>query len=188
MWIITVVIGLISVLTGVLILKTELSHAIQMIPKQEHSEVLRSDLDELNSSFFEIANDLEGKYSIHEKQIRDIETVLNDYTKRQIQNRYGKKGVATAESRSVSKSEPKFERKSEPKSLSKHELQYESKSASDQDAEEMILYENISREVILKSRAEDLLHEGYRLPEIAKKLEVGIGELSLLLGMKRDIR
>ncbi len=37
---------------------------------------LESSLEEINSSFYEIVHDLEGKYSIHEKEIRNIENEL----------------------------------------------------------------------------------------------------------------
>ncbi len=39
---------------------------------------LENSLEEINHSFYELISDLEGKYSIHEKEISDIEKALKD--------------------------------------------------------------------------------------------------------------
>lgn len=66
MWIVSFIGGVLSIMWGVLVLRRTFSNGIY-----QPSEAV--DLQEVNASFYDISNDLEGKYSIHEKQISDLE-------------------------------------------------------------------------------------------------------------------
>lgn len=188
MWFTSIVIGVLSVLVGVLILRHELNQAIRAIPKDADSAVKRSDLDELNASFFDIANDLEGKYSIHEKQIQKMEDEVTEMQLKQ-------KQVDILLSKNSEKNNDQI-----PKSIS---LSSEKISEEQKDNSRNINrnnYNNYNKEnnqnnrsgepegrasVDKKHEAQKMLAEGQSVPEIAKKLGMGVSELSLMLGMKK---
>ncbi len=44
----------------------------------KHIQSLENTIEEMNQSFYDIVNDLEGKYSVHEKEIEIIDQKVND--------------------------------------------------------------------------------------------------------------
>ncbi len=170
MWFVSIIVGVLSVLLGVYLLKREIKDAIRAIPREQNPQEIRRELDELGSSFFDIANDLEGKYSVHEKQLQDIEYVLKEYQKNNVETI--KKGVIKSipQKNSLSLSQqngaPKRERKDSTKIYTKG------------DSEKIIHEQQIELEV------RRLMDEGYSISEIAKKLGMGVAEIRLILGMR----
>ena len=91
MYMVSFTIGLIIVISSLFLMRNELNRAIK---KQEQIleqsklykegdlfnllEALQVSIDEMNRAFYEIADDLEGKYSIHEKEINDLAQLVND--------------------------------------------------------------------------------------------------------------
>lgn len=86
MFIVSIVIGVLIVLSAIFLLRREFLNAVQKqgvfmeqakIYGNENLNALLLDLqksiDDMNRAFYEIANDLEGKYSVHEKMISDLE-------------------------------------------------------------------------------------------------------------------
>lgn len=179
-------VGILSVAGGVWILKREFDTAIRSIPTRnlDNTEAIRRELDELNSSFFDIANDLEGKYSVHEKQIRDMEFILEDYTNRQIDKMKHRSVRRTDRSPEAL---PPFGDSSSPKDVPRQRIQEPVPEIADgAESDEMIPPQAIKREKILFRDACKLLDEGLSMAEAAKVLEIGVGELQLILGMKHD--
>lgn len=134
-------------------------------------ESLQTSIDEMNSAFYEIASDLEGKYSQHEKEIQLLEEkVLTILT--------------MPRGDEVLKGSPKKEPETKvytPKSHAekmdqlRQEVLVEAKEVADlplvMDEQAMTL-----REKVIKRRS-----EGVPLKAIAKEFDMGIGELQLLI-------
>ena len=94
MYIVSFVIGLIIVISSIFLIRHEFNKAIRsqkLLLEQSKVykgsdlfdllESLQTSIDDMNRAFYEIAGDLEGKYSVHEKEIQ----ILNEQSLR-IQN------------------------------------------------------------------------------------------------------
>lgn len=175
MWFVSIIIGVLSVSVGVLILRRELNQAIRAIPKDMDSAVKRNDLEELNASFFDIANDLEGKYSVHEKLIQKMEEEAEKMRarQRQLDIALGK----SADREGNDKDMKRYVRRNVSKEESSGAV---AAAANNSDSPAYV------GEYSKKREAQMLLKEGYSESEIAKKLETGVSELRLMLGMKKD--
>lgn len=207
MWFVAILAGVLSVLFGVLILRRELNTALRIAPRAGgDAEEFRRELEEMNSSFFDIANDLEGKYSVHEKQIQDMQLLLSDYTKRQIEKQKSgqKSGFVKKErgdrKKSLSDSESRVHESgaallSRVHGRNAHEnnahgnndanYAHETHHGNDDANEErLILPEKIKREQYILSEAREKIASGMSVSETAKVLGVGVGELRLILGMR----
>lgn len=173
MWFVYVLLGMISVVAAVLILRHELKKAIYSIPKMPSGESFRKELDEVNSSFFEIANDLEGKYSVHEKQIQDLEgkvrKLLSDQAR--LMN-----NSLPASSAPICENTPR--RRSTDQEIS------ELRAHNDKQQQGSIRLERTRQsDYALAREAKAMLDQGMPLPEVAKQMGIGIGELKLILGV-----
>ncbi len=145
MYFISFVIGLILVIGSLFLIRRELTRAVNIQNAMlEQSKFYRKDdlfetlenlklsIDEMNHAFYDIANDLEGKYSLHEKDIHDLKMRLH---------------------------EPRLD-------LNIPEISTPSK---DEELINRITYER---------------SQGKTLMQIAKELDMGYGELQLLLQLK----
>lgn len=185
MWIVYILLGTISVVIAVLILRHELKKAILAIPKMPSGESFKRELDEVNSSFFEIANDLEGKYSVHEKQIHDLEEkmvkLLSDQAKLMNSN-----SVSTVPN-NASSQKTLYSESSNPgrRSTDRHSdgVQNRRESDSVSRAKEIRLERTRQSDYAIGREAQAMLDRGLPLSEVAKQLGVGIGELKLILGV-----
>lgn len=159
MFLSSIFIGFMLVIVSLYLIRKEFNRAIniksQMIEQSgfynqadlfELLENMQVSIDEMNRAFYEIASDLEGKYSLHEKEIRDLQLSLEAM---------GKKYTAPANF-------------TKPVAL-------EPKPAVNQPKKEVDL-----KEQVLKMRS-----EGMSLAQIAKKLDMGYGELQLMLHIKK---
>lgn len=175
MWFVSIIIGILSVLCGVLILRRELNQAIRAIPKDMDSVVKRNDLEELNASFFDIANDLEGKYSIHEKQIQKMEAEVEKMHAKQRQLDIALTKNANREGND----------KDMKRYVRRVPLKTEILDTAEIEDVKCFEHSETEGEFSKKREAQILLEKGHSVPEIAKKLEMGVSELQLMLGMKK---
>lgn len=89
MFILSIIIGIFLVVISIILIRREFKKSLDLrvsklgdfsdVEKRKIIEVieeLEDEINELNRAFYEIVNDLEGKYSLHEKQIELIEKNL----------------------------------------------------------------------------------------------------------------
>lgn len=164
MYIISFILGVIIVIISIFLIRNEFKKSLDFrlsnlgdfsdFEKRElvkKVEQLQKELDELNNSFYEITNDLEGKFSLNSRQIRKLkEKVENDYSRNYKEN----------------------EKDENIKEYNKKEK--DSKIVN--IANSKIDYEEIKR----------LKNQNYTLNEIAKKLDVGIRELNIMMNLYSD--
>ena len=161
MFLMSIILGLLIVIISILLIKNELKKSLDLkvsklgdfsdVEKRKIIEVieeLEDEINNLNNAFYDIVNDLEGKYSIHEKQIELLEEKLEGIQKNQ-QSDFSEKEI---------------------KNLKK-EL-YEEKE---------MLEDSSIRSQAIKMRSENM-----SIRDIAKTLNIGIGELKLLLNINKN--
>ncbi|MDM8533093.1 hypothetical protein QUF55_00195 [Clostridiaceae bacterium HSG29] len=153
----SIIIGFLIVVAALILIRNEFTKSLDLrisklgdfsdVEKRKIVEVLEEledEINNLNKAFYEIVNDLEGKYSIHEKQLEMIEKKL--------------KRISTIKN--------------------EVEIKYENKI----NAEINIPNDEISiKNKIIKMRAENM-----SINEIAKELQMGVGELKLLLNINKN--
>lgn len=172
MFLVSFFIGLIVVISSIFLIRQEFNRAVRsqkMILEQSKVykdedlfallESLQLSVDEMNRAFYEIAADLEGKYSVHEKEIELINNrllSLQANKKQKTEDLSIKAAIQAMQSNPVSLSE-----------------------------KDTITPQNSSREDILLDKIIDMRSEGKPLNQIAKELGIGMGELQLLLTLKK---
>lgn len=172
MFLVSFVIGLIIVISSVFLIRIELNRAVRnqkMILEQskvykdedlfELLESLQLSVDEMNRAFYEIAADLEGKYSMHEKEIQLLDEKISALNAK-------KQHISTKASIEVMK-----QKKDIASDISHEAL----KSDAQNEMTESVM---IDRIIAMRS-------EGKPLSQIAKELGIGMGELQLLLSLKK---
>ncbi len=200
MWFVSILVGVVSVAIGIYLLKKEVKDAVSATAKGQSPEEWRRQLEELGASFFDIANDLEGKYSVHERQIQDIEYLLSDYREQKIRqpkqrlsstNRGISSGEEPVESRKPSGRKPvqmtpsgheKQEQPTRVKQAYDSKVKLYTRGAESVEIRENSMFGTTSEQSV-ELEARRLLQKGYRVTEIAKMMGVGVGELRLILGM-----
>lgn len=167
MWIFSIVGGIICIVVAVFVIRKELNSAIKLAPKGNLDLAIREELDELNASFFDIANDLEGKYSVHEKQISDLGTKLDIILKKieSAPSRYNSPSKAV--------SEPRQEPLNKPRSPNK-------------SRECIKIYEKSDKGKIIVEDAARLIGSGVPINDVAKKFGIGVSELKLLIDFYKN--
>ncbi|BEP29348.1 hypothetical protein [Helicovermis profundi] len=161
-------------------------------------EKVEDTINELNRSFYDIVSDLEGKYSIHEKQLDLFEEKLE---KIELQNK-----IIDSDIKKIKSNLSKEIQGNKVKRISKENIEYENSEVKeveelvnekDYDLEKHILIPkntkkrillndlNYEEKSIIRSKVIELRQTGYSLNQIAKKLDVGIGELQLILNLSK---
>jgi len=122
-FILSIVIGFIIVVAALILIRNEFKKSLDLkisklgdfsdVEKRKIIEVLEEledEINNLNKAFYEIVNDLEGKYSIHEKQIEMIETKLKRIStiKNEVEIKYENKINADS---NISNNEPSIKSK-----------------------------------------------------------------------------
>ncbi len=212
MFIVSILIGLVLVISSLFMIKREINKATynrnklidetELYDREDLLKILEDmqlSLNQMNEAFYDIANDLEGKYSVHDKEIADIQSKLdvlrskNQLTKR---SREGKinSGVAKHQSHMNQIQEKKDDNDEESGVLyeAHHQKVYENTQASalseevGKGTDHLSYHKRESQDDIdVRSKVIALRSQGYTLPEIAKKLGMGIGELQLMLNIKK---
>lgn len=172
MFLVSFIIGLIIVISSIFLIRQEFNRAVRsqkMILEQSRVykdedlftllESLQSSVDEMNRAFYEIAADLEGKYSVHEKEIELINNrllTLQAIKKQKTEVSSTKASIQAMQAKTVNKVE-----------------------------EDTAAPQIISREDVLLDKIIAMRSEGKPLNQIAKELGIGMGELQLLLTLKK---
>lgn len=172
MFLVSFIIGLIIVISSIFLIRQEFNRAVRsqkMILEQSRVykdedlftllESLQSSVDEMNRAFYEIAADLEGKYSVHEKEIELINNrllTLQAIKKQKMEESSTKASIQAMQAKKVNKVE-----------------------------EDTAAPQIISREDVLLDKIIAMRSEGKPLNQIAKELGIGMGELQLLLTLKK---
>lgn len=194
MYLVSFLIGLIIVISSIFLIRREFNQAVRsqkMLLDQskvykeadlfELLEGLQLSIDEMNRAFYDIADDLEGKYSIHEKEIRLLEEAILDV----------KKAVAKLSSTKKTNDIPTqtpLQMSSKERIEHMNEISVKAKGESVNVIETSIdavdAIENRSESDLI-DRIIALRSQGKQLPQIAKELGIGMGELQLLISLKK---
>lgn len=158
----SIILGLLIVIGSILLIRKEFKKSLDFrvsklgdfsdVEKRKIIEViedLESEINNLNNAFYEIVNDLEGKYSIHEKQIELLEEKIENYKKQEKSVQLKKKEVIDLKEKS-------------------------------QDISKMI------DETSVRGKAIQMRSQNMSIKDIAKTLDIGIGELRLLLNINKN--
>lgn len=173
MYFVSIVIGLILVISSLFLIRWEFNKAVnsqaQMIEQSrvykdsdlfQLLENLQLSIDEMNTAFYDIAQDLEGKYSLHEKEIEDLKKAMF-----QIQGRLSDKSTPV-----VNMVEENLKAMTQIKEIKKEIEATIEISPNKTDKRSEIIR--------LRSR-------GIPIAQIAKDLDIGVGEIQLLLRLKQ---
>lgn len=206
MYLISIIIGLIIVISSIFLIRSELNRAVRsqaMLLQQsrvykdadlfELLESLQSSIDEMNRAFYDIADDLEGKYSIHEKEIH----LLNEKVEMHLSKLANhEKKIIVIEKTFGAKSQQVPSKSVKENIDHMNTIAY---SASQKDYREntseltenqpaksepaISVVDDNDSEVLTKII--ELRSKGKTLPQIAKELGIGMGELQLLISLKK---
>ena len=146
-------------------------------------------MKEMSEAFYDITGDLEGNYSIHdkelqlltdrvvtlenalilkEKELKDLRTLVNQFQARDCQRQENSSHAMVIEE----------------EVLPKTEGVEESENQGYQDQYTRVI--TMSNEEDIKAKIIAMRSQGYSLRQIAKSLDVGLGEIQLILNMKRS--
>lgn len=191
MYLVSFVIGLIVVISSIFLIRHELNKAVrqqaQLLEQSrlykgsdlfEMLENLQLSIDEMNRSFYEIADDLEGKYSIHEKEIQNISEYIESMKQPQSKSKQERltvkeqvvnMSVKPEQTESIDYVEDPLKRPDNIQSGKKP--LFEGKTERNQQQ----LIDTIT---LLRS-------QGLTLTQIAKELDMGLGEIQLLIALRK---
>ena len=192
MYLVSFVIGLIVVISSIFLIRFELNKAVrqqaQLLEQSriykgsdlfEMLENLQLSLDEMNQSFYDIADDLEGKYSIHEKEIRDIlekiELIKSETPKSKPEINAVKKQVINMSKQVGQNNVNDGLSLQEIDQSGRNEFVEMHNGKSKKDNNQQDLIETITQ----------LRSQGLSLAQIAKELNMGLGELQLLIAVRK---
>lgn len=176
MSILFILMGMAVVAVALFLIRTEYARAVktqvrlmQSVSNPEHGEQLTSlrvGLDETNRAFYDIASDLEGKYSEHERRIGEIELELERLREIRGQSPRFSAAVETPIQTAPIQTAPIHEA---PKA---RDVQGSVSSADEYRLEGVA------------ERARRLSASGLSSSQIAKELGIGVGEVKLFLSLK----
>ncbi len=221
MYMVSFTIGLIIVISSLFLMRNELNKAIK---KQEQIleqsklykegdlfnllEALQVSIDEMNRAFYEIADDLEGKYSIHEKEISDLTQLVNDVktmTASKVEKIIAQNTDTQIESlkdiqSNLSKMQKQFDQKNRNQNRSFEPSEWLIHDEDDSsDLEDLPVSKSSKHNDIITDQTQNfnsneletidkiilLRSQGKSLTQIAKELGIGMGEIQLLLSLKK---
>ncbi len=207
MYIVSFVIGLIIVVSSIFLIQYEFNIAVRnqaLLLEQsklyknsdlfDMLESLQTSIDEMNRAFYDIASDLEGKYSIHEKEIELINQMLETLKKQVVSGNLGSE-ISKSSSRDSTKvisNEIKTNINQMNKKLEAASgLSAELKRSGNQVKED-VYNQNYEKDVNPNIKEQELIDQviemrsrGKTLAQIAKELGIGMGEIQLLLSLKK---
>ena len=192
MYIVSFIIGLIIVVSSIFLIRHEFNKAIRsqktlleqsrVYKGSDLFELLESmqlSIDEMNRAFYDIAGDLEGKYSIHEKELQLLSEKLEQLST--ITNQFNLIRQMGTSERDNKINAP------EVKPLSEHIEKMKSIKLFEQNEPDEALAQSqfLSEETEKMEKIVLLRSQGYTLPQIAKELGIGMGEIQLLINLKK---
>lgn len=227
--ILSILIGVVIIYISYYVIKKEIDRAIVKsnikyahIDDDNTKEILlnldnmENTVNEINRSFYELISDLEGKFSIHDKEIQILNEKLDEKTKYIEKNiakisteiNEGKKSIYEISNsqknndilvKSVVEKNidvaKKIEQANQPNSLNINS-NYKSKEVIGKNSDDISNMNFISKKGFVESLNDvekeklrdniiELRHKGFSINQIAKKLNVGVGELQLVLNLHR---
>jgi len=157
----SIILGILIVIGSILLIRKEFKKSLDLkvsklgdfsdVEKRKIIEViedLEDEINNLNNAFYDIVNDLEGKYSIHEKQIELLEEKLEAIQRNNQTN------------------------------IAKKEVKELKKEINEQ--KEML------EDTSIRGKAIKMRSENMSIRDIAKTLDIGVGELNLLLNINKN--
>lgn len=199
MYIVSFVIGLIIVISSIFLIRYELNKAVRkqaLLLEQsklyknsdlfDMLENLQVSIDEMNRAFYDIASDLEGKYSVHEKEIELLNQMV-DALKLQITSLNLEDNTAHSRSNETKLNIERMNKKVEENTAYTPEVKIVNNS------EKTLEEDSIRRKTQNKDRKEqelidqiiEMRSKGKSLTQIARELGIGMGEIQLLLSLKK---
>ena len=161
MFLMSIILGILIVIGSILLIRKEFKKSLDLkvsklgdfsdVEKRKIIEViedLEDEINNLNNAFYDIVNDLEGKYSIHEKQIELLEEKLEAIQRNNQTN------------------------------IAKKEVKELKKEINEQ--KEML------EDTSIRGKAIKMRSENMSIRDIAKTLDIGVGELNLLLNINKN--
>ena len=198
MYLVSFILGLMIVISAILLIRSELNRAVRsqtLLLQQsrvykdadlfELLESLQSSIDEMNRAFYDIAGDLEGKYSIHEKEIQLLNEKVDMHFSK-IANH--EKKIIGLEKTTVQPTPTKSVRESiEHMSVNTIKVTQPEKTITSNDKIKTESLDNTlnDRDSEVLTKIIELRSQGNSLPQIAKELGIGMGELQLLIALKK---
>lgn len=190
----SILLGLTIVVSALFLLRREFKHAYFIGPKTESnlSEVdtqvsvldsidkVEQGFIEMSEAFYDISGDLEGKYSVHEKELNLLENRLLALEKTvKEQDSHIKNLEKQLEKPAMPNKKEPLEIKDESFDL-ENNVEYPSQPQNE-SIEDYELEATDTKGQIIALRS-----KGYSLKQIAKELDIGFGEIQLILNMKRS--
>lgn len=195
MYLVSFILGLMIVISAILLIRSELNRAVRsqtLLLQQsrvykdadlfELLESLQSSIDEMNRAFYDIAGDLEGKYSIHEKEIQ----LLNEKVEMHLSKiaNHEKKIIGLEKTTVPSKSVRESIEHMSVNTVNTVKVVQQEKNHDKMKTESFDNTLNDHDSEVL-TKIIELRSQGKSLPQIAKELGIGMGELQLLISLKK---
>ncbi|GAB6109204.1 DUF6115 domain-containing protein [Fusibacter bizertensis] len=199
MYIVSFIIGLIIVISSIFLIRFEFNKAVrkQALLLDQSKLYKNSDLfdmldnlqvsiDEMNRAFYDIASDLEGKYSVHEKEIELINQRM-DALKLQITSLNLGNNTVSNKSSEIKMNIEQMNKKVEEKTAFSPEVRimdYSEKVIGDDKIRHKTQNEDRKEQELIDQIIE-MRSKGKSLTHIARELGIGMGEIQLLLSLKK---
>lgn len=157
-------------------------------------ESLQTSIDEMNRAFYDIASDLEGKYSMHEKEIELINQMLETLKKQVVSGNLGSEisKNSSRDSTKIVSNEIKTNINQMNKKLEAAAGLSDGVKRYDNQVKEDIYDQRYEKDVTPNIKEQELIDQviemrsrGKTLAQIAKELGIGMGEIQLLLSLKK---
>ena len=198
MFVVSFIIGLVIVISSIFMLRRELNKATytrsQLLEQSKvynNEDLLRLledlqlSINDMNNSFYEIVNEIEGNVSLNGKEIEDL-TKQVEFVMEKLKAQDAFKDHVKTEIRDNLKimSNIKQATPSSTSSVLEIETIHETLKKPDVSAEKLVLdWKEQSKNDKTIAEITTLRSQGYSLTEIAKKLGMGMGEIQLLINM-----
>lgn len=173
MYFVSIVIGVILVISSLFLIRMEFNRAVnsqaQMIEQSrvykdadlfQLLENLQLSIDEMNTAFYDIAQDLEGKYSLHEREIEDLNVAFNKL-------QHGLSDKTAPIMNNIDENIKTMTLIKEQKNEIEMPMEIQEEKTD-------------KRSEIIRLRS-----RGFPIAQIAKDLDMGVGEVQLLLRLKQ---
>jgi len=138
----------------------------------EHLETVEDDLDKMNESYYEIVNDLEGKYSVHEKEIEILQNEFENME--EIQKIEDIKKMC----------EMLIENKLNDHLKNHGEGKSENEVSTDITKEISVPTQSSLEGLSKREKIYKLSKNGLGINQIARELDLGTGEIKLILNLQ----
>lgn len=203
MYLVSITLGLIIIISSLFLIRKEFNRAVRsqsMLLEQaafykkddlfDILETLQTSIDSMNQAFYEISGDLEGKYSVHEKELQLLQAQVLDLIKKN--NALTKLPNSNTETSYIKVGETNQQSADTTQNITDH-LKRMTQSKEMYKKNDEIVQTATTNQASVQSRDESALIEkittmrsqGLSLNQIAKELGIGMGEVQLLIQLKK---